>query len=80
MARLRSLQGGTQDVGPHASEVDCFFQVVLDEGGARLLHLSTFGSDERKSQSKSSQSIQLDEQMARRLLDVIHDVFPTLKT
>jgi hypothetical protein len=78
VARLRSLEAGTQDVGVHPTEVDCFYQLVTDTDGTRYLHLSTFGSDTRRSGPKSSQSIQLDESTARKLLVVIRETFPGL--
>ncbi len=76
MARVRSLQHGTQDVKVHASEVDCFYQVVMTSSGEKFVHLSTFGSDERHSKPKSSQSIQLDAVLARDLVDVLRRAFP----
>jgi hypothetical protein len=75
MAKIRSISKGTQSVRTHPTEVDCSFQIVESEMG-RLLHLSTFGSDTRDSAPKSSQSLQLDEQTARRLVEVIRQAFP----
>lgn len=74
MARIRSLSEGTQSVSPHPTEVDCSYQVV-GEGDARLLQLSTFGSDMRVSGPKSSQSIQLDRKTAARLVEIINQTF-----
>lgn len=79
MARLRSFQTGSQDVRVHPSEVDCFHQIVTDEVGRRYLHLSTFGSDVRASNPKSSQSIQLDESTAQQLMRIIVEAFPDLR-
>lgn len=76
MARVRSVERGSQDIKVHPSEVDCFYQTVTDGSGRRLLHLSTFGSDGRESSPKSSQSLQIDEQMARELMQVLRSVFP----
>lgn len=76
MARVRKLERGTQAVRPHSSEVDCYFQVVADVDGRPLLHLSTFGSDHRASAPKSSQSIQIDEEMARQLVALLVETFP----
>jgi len=78
MARVRELRKGTQDVRPHPSEVDCFYQSVDLGGGEWLLHLTTFGSTERKSAPKSSQSIQLDREAAAALAAVIRSTFPGL--
>jgi hypothetical protein len=75
MARLRSLVAGTQSVKVHPTEVDCFYQTVLDNNGKTILHLTTFGSDGRQSNPKSSQSIQLDERSARALVRIIEETF-----
>ncbi|NKR58035.1 hypothetical protein GS485_24915 [Rhodococcus hoagii] len=78
MARIRSISKGTQSIRPHDSLVDCYFDTVADTDGETLLHLTTFGSDLRKSKPKSSQSIQIDIAMAKQLVEVIYDAFPTL--
>jgi hypothetical protein len=76
MARVRSLAKGTQAIRPHESEVDCFYNVLDRPDGSRLLHLTTFGSDHRQSKPKSSQSIQIDEDMARELVALLVETFP----
>lgn len=78
MARVRSLAQGTQSIRPHESEVDCFYNVLDQPDGTRLLHLSTFGSDQRQSKPKSSQSIQIDEEMARELIVLLETTFPAI--
>lgn len=77
MARIRSIAAGTQKVQAHPTEVDCYYSII-DEGGTRLLHLSTFGSDYRQSKPKSSQSIQLDRDMAVQLIEVLLKAFPDI--
>jgi hypothetical protein len=76
MARVRSLAQGIQAIRPHESEVDCFYNVIDQPDGTRLLHLSTFGSDHRQSKPKSSQSIQIDEDIARELVSLLERTFP----
>lgn len=76
MARVRSLARGTQAIQPHESEVDCFYNVIRQDDGSVLLHLSTFGSDVRQSKPKSSQSIQIDEDIARDLISLLEATFP----
>ena len=78
MARVRSFSPSKQDIRPHATEVDCEHRVVVD-GDTRLLHLTTFGSDDRASKPKSSQSIQLDIDAARELVAIIESAFPGLR-
>ena len=75
MARIRRIEKGTQTVSVHPSEVDCFYQVVVGEDGETYLHLSTFGSDDRQSKPKSSQSLQLSKSVANELVAVIQRTF-----
>ncbi|GAA2436017.1 hypothetical protein [Mycolicibacterium llatzerense] len=79
MARVRSLEQSTQSISPHNSEVDCLYAVVHQPDGTALLHLSTFGSDQRQSKPKSSQSIQVDEDIARELVALLEQTFPRLR-
>ena len=78
MARIRSFSPSGQRLSSHATEVDCEY-AVIGEGRTRLLHLTTFGSDNRASERKSSQSIQLDEERARELVDIIIKAFPEIR-
>lgn len=75
MAIIRSLQQVVQDVVRHRTEVDATFQVLEDANG-RLFHLSTYGSDQRASQPKVSQTIQLDRARATELVAALHKAFP----
>ena len=59
---------------PHPTEVECGWLVVQD-GGRVLLQLSTYGSDQRKSEKKVSQTIQLDATAASQLRAIIDQVF-----
>lgn len=79
MARVRSLAQGTQAIRPHESEVDCFYNVINQPDGTRLLHLSTFGSDHRQSKPKSSQSIQIDQACAQELVALLQTTFPGIQ-
>ena len=78
MARIRSVSVGSQSVRPHKSEVDCFYQELLATDGSKLIHLTTFGSDDRQSEKKSSQSLQLDSNGAAELIAIFLDAFPDL--
>lgn len=75
MARVRSFEKSLQSVSVHPTEVDCEYTLVHTPDGP-MLHLSTFGSDHRKSNRKSSQSIQLDQEQAAALLGIIEQSFP----
>lgn len=76
---IRTYQPDTRDVRAHVTAVDCTYQVITDSGGARLLALSTFGSDERQEKNKVSQSMQFNEEMAGFLLNSILEAFPGLQ-
>jgi 5-methylcytosine-specific restriction protein B len=78
VARVRSLEPGHQTIRPHTSEADCFFQIIDEGQGVRLLHLTTFGSDSRVREPKSSQSLQLDEDMAGQVVSLMLTTFPRL--
>lgn len=78
MARVRKMARGFQDVKVHPSEVDCFHQVISGPDGRTFVHLTTFGSDDRASKPKSSQSLQLDEGAARDLVAVLRAAFPNI--
>lgn len=80
MARIRKLAQLTQSIRPHKTEVDCYHQALAGDDGEVLLHLSTFGSDARKSQPKVSQTLQIDARIAAELIDVICETFPHLRS
>ena len=78
VARVRAFLRSDQRLKRHPTEVDCEFAVIGD-GPERLLHLTTFGSDNRASARKSSQSLQLDLEHARELVDIIVRAFPEIR-
>ena len=79
MAKIREFEPGMQTVKPHPTEVHCYFQQVVGSTGEVLLHLSTFGSSDRESAPKSSQSLQLGVEAARSLVEIIEATFPSLR-
>ena len=46
--------------------------------GQRLIHLETYGSQDRSIPDKGSQFLQLDESAATQLLAIIREAFPAL--
>ncbi|TFB89683.1 hypothetical protein E3O11_00535 [Cryobacterium levicorallinum] len=78
MARIRSINIGTQNVRIHPTEVDCLLQVVDSPVGTRFLQLSTFGSDFRESLPKTSQTLQFDEQSAAIMIREMRRCFPQI--
>lgn len=76
MARVRKLSEDTRaSAKPHPTEVDCRWQIVKGAGGSILFQLSTYGSDDRVSEPKVSQTIQLDEKVARELVELLNRSF-----
>ncbi|MEU8899476.1 AAA family ATPase [Nocardia sp. NPDC048505] len=77
MARIREIVPSTQNVRAHKLEdaVSCQYKIIDDPDGNTLVHLSTFGSDQRQSSPKSSQSIQLNRQNAAELIAILSDTF-----
>jgi 5-methylcytosine-specific restriction protein B len=57
--------------------VDCEYQKVAD-GDTVYLHLRRFGSDERKSENKVSQTMQFGREAAGQLLVAVRETFPGL--
>ena len=75
MAHIRSLTRSTSDSRVHPTEVDCQWQVVRDGSGGSLLTISTYGSDDRASEPKVSQTIQLDRRTAVQLHRILSETF-----
>jgi hypothetical protein len=75
MAIIRKLSGETHSVKPHKTAVDATYQVILDANGNHLFHLSTYGSDDRASLPKVSQTFQVDEEMASALVSALYSAF-----
>lgn len=75
MARIRSFTQVSSNSSLHPTETDAEWSAI-DTGNARLLQISTFGSDVRASQPKVSQTLQFDRSRAILLKAAIDTVFP----
>lgn len=73
MAKIRSFTFKPAANQQH-SEVDATW-AVLGSGSDALVQISTYGSDFRQSHPKVSQTIQVDEEMAARIINVLVDTF-----
>lgn len=71
MAIIRSLVAGDGNARENLTEVDCKYQVVESDSRGALIHLATYGSDSRQSEPKVSQVIQIDQDIAWQLVDLI---------
>lgn len=71
MALIRSLEPGKGSGRPPQSEVDGTYVVVDDRERGKILKITTYGSDMRKSGPKPSQVIELDAEMARKLVEIV---------
>lgn len=76
MARVTEFFRATTASAPHPTEVECGYQTVL-RPGIRLLQLSTYGSSDRMSEKKVSQTIQLDVAAAASLSHILADFLAT---
>lgn len=68
MAIIRNLVQGHQNVQAHPTNVEGYVQILEDDLGRQLVHVSTWGSDNRKTAKKQSQVIQFDENSAAELV------------
>lgn len=75
MALIRSLEPGTGSGRPPQSEVDGSYVTVDDPQRGTVLKITTYGSDVRKSGPKPSQVIELDQEMAEKLVEIIRQSF-----
>lgn len=79
MARIGRMFWNLTQGTPHPSEVEAELREVRTDGGEKLLQLSTFGSVDRQSRPKVSQTIQLDKEHAIELRCAIDKLFPREK-
>lgn len=63
---------------PH-EEVACSYDIFHDQAGKPYVQFSTFGSKTRKIPGKQSQVIQLNEDAARQLIEIIRTAYPNLR-
>ncbi len=77
MARISKVLPSMQQIRPHKAEdqVECEWKIIVDTDGSPLLHLSTFGSTNRASKRKSSQSIQLSAGVGHELIAILVEAF-----
>jgi hypothetical protein len=77
MARISEFFEVQTSAQVHPTTVECGYRRISSPDGY-LLQLSTYGSDNRQSQKKVSQTLQLDRERAAELLRIIRGTFPGL--
>ncbi|MFI2640366.1 hypothetical protein [Kitasatospora sp. NPDC018614] len=77
MALIKEFQQVPSDTQQLHGPVSCGYR-SFTVGGRRVLQLDTYGSPERQIQGKISQTVQLDADSARKLLEIISEAFPGL--
>lgn len=75
MAKIRELRPASADRTTVHRETDCGWR-SFSMDGIKILQLDTYGSDNRAIAGKVSQSIQMNETIARQLVQVIRSTFP----
>ncbi|MEU8192210.1 hypothetical protein AB0C10_00350 [Microbispora amethystogenes] len=78
MAKVREFFEDKKSSVSHPTLVDCGYQAVRTSEGV-FLQLSTYGSDQRQTQKKTSQTLQLDREHAEQLLRILITTFPDLR-
>lgn len=71
MARIRSLEARVTDGRPGHTTTDATWARVRSHEGELLIQLTTYGSDSRVSDPKSSQVIDIDAATAAHLVDLL---------
>jgi hypothetical protein len=78
MALVRTIgSAGARNTGRVHGEVRCEYS-IFEEARRTYLQLDTYGSPERANPDKVSQSLQFDEEGARKLKALINRAFPSL--
>lgn len=75
MALIREIHEVAKDRQTVHKQVECGYS-TFSSGGTTYLQLDTYGSIERQIPGKTSQSLQLDEQGAAELVDILQRTFP----
>lgn len=75
MAIIKKLVQGHQSIHAHPTTVEGYVQVLQDDDGRPLVHVSTWGSDDRQTVKKQSQVIQFNETSAAELIRYFVNAF-----
>lgn len=75
MAIITRLVRGHQNVRAHPTKVEGYVQILHDGEGKPLVHVSTWGSDNRQTAKKQSQVMQFDEASAAELVKYLVTAF-----
>ncbi len=75
MAIITNLIQGHQNVQAHPTSVEGYVQILADEAGKPLVHVSTWGSENRTTPRKQSQVIQFNADSAAELVKYFAKAF-----
>ena len=78
MALIQSFERVTKERQHVHKPTRCHASDFVGAGDKRYLQLDTYGTDDREFPEKVSQAIQLDEESARQLIELIKATFPNL--
>ena len=79
MALITDFEPITRDRARVHEPVQCGYFSFIGPQDKRYLVLETYGSDHRQIEGKVSQSFQLDESAAARLIAILRQEFPKLQ-
>ena len=75
MARVAEFKELKKERNSLHEIVDCTYTVFVSDAGKRILQIDSYGTKHRKLSGKVSQTLQFDEQTARRLERLIAHTF-----
>ncbi|MEU3093906.1 hypothetical protein ABZ690_03515 [Streptomyces sp. NPDC006967] len=78
MALIKEFEPVPSDAQKVHGSVTCGYRAFTIEG-RRILQLDTYGSADREIPNKISQSVQLDAEGARTLINIIAEAFPDVR-
>lgn len=76
MALVKSFKRRQLERDARHKDVDATYSIVTDSTGCRLLQIDTYGSDERETPGKKSQSLRFSVEALHQLRELIRTEFP----
>jgi len=73
MAIVTKLRRESLIQDSHHTETDCTYCIIIDEHGARMLQIDTYGSKSRQIPGKKSQTIRFSPDAIKQLKKILSD-------